>query len=443
LPPAKFDFLIDRGTYGISLICLLFFIYFILIFNVNQLKYKKIIFSFMILSCFWLILVFLGFVVGDRIYFNNLGSINSFDFVPTKSLLYLYISFIPYVIFIFWLLYLSIRNNKGIKKIQAKYIVIGIGGAIFITTLCNAFIPIFTRYFYKKLLFGWWIGIDGNIIQLVSGVFISIISLSIAYAITRYRFMDIRVVIKKTIIHFLSFLLLILIIASLILGTNQYLLQNFNLINIVIIEVILIVIFLPLLKKATLNIVNKYIDKDEIDLSKNIAEFNQAISYSNHLSDLVDKAKNFLRKELKVDKSDFVVRDFSKPELNYLFPIDQQRIIESALQNNLLKYFSARKELLLKQEIPYLPADKDQKKILHDLNKFLLKNNYCVVICLKYLEQTNGFIFLSGKTDSDAFSQEDVELLNSFISQVNIALYRVLSYEEAVARVKREFGPKI
>lgn len=442
LPPTIFDTFIDRAIYGMSEVGLLSFVYFLLIFNYQYVKYKKIFFVLLISACFWSVLVFVGVVIGERHYLYNLGTANSFDLASSNLLLYYYISFIPYVLFIFWLLFISLHNYIGIKKIQANYISIGIGGTIFVTTFCNAFLPIFTRYIYKNFLFNWWTGVEGTIIQLLSITLISILSLSIAYAITRYRFMDIRVVIKKTVIHFCVFASLTAMIISLIICINKFLFQEFNIGNVIIIEVVLIVLFLPLIRKTVIRITNKYIHKDEIDLSKNIEEFNREISYSNYLSDLISKSVKFIYRELPIEKVDFIIRDFTKPELSYFFPLADKKKLDEKYQDIFIKYFTNNKEIVLRQEMPFLKVDKESGKNLQKIDHFIQKEHCEVIVALKQNDVFNGFILFGGKKDGDIYSQENTEFIINLNQQINIALAKVLYYEEAVARVKREFGPK-
>lgn len=255
--------------------------------------------------------------------------------------------------------------------------------------------------------------------------------------------MDIGVILKKSMLHLITFCGIAGIIISLILFLNKYFsVKNYNLDDIIIIEVVFLVIFLPILRSAILRLTNKYINKEEIDLSKHLEEFNTNISYTTYLEDLLEKSTSFIKEQLKIDKVDIIVRDFSIPDLGYFYPTSNKKLLDKETQELLLKYFEEDRSLLLNQEIPYISANKENAEVLAKMNKFMQKENLTAIICLRQNDIVNGFALVGPRINNDIFSEEESILLKNTSKQINSALARVLCYEEAVARVKREFGGK-
>lgn len=415
------DYYFDKLCIIAGLFGSAFFLLFSYAFSIKEKVPKKLYVPMLLIPTILFFPILLSNIIIGQTIFHSNGFIEGVD-GPLVFIFYLY----HFINCIFGFLFIIIGYKKaiGIKKVQFEYLLFGMSVIFGIFLITNLILPILKIYYFISL----------------SSLFFIILALFFIYIISRYRFMDIRVVIKKTIVYIISFSLLISIIALLIFTANKYLLQSYNATNIIIIEVILIVIFLPMLKKLVLKVINKYIDKDEIDFSKNIAEFNNDISYSNYLDDLINKCDSFFKKELSIEKVDFIIRDFTKPELGYFFPLANKKILDDRSQDFLVSYFSSNKEVLLKQELPFIKADKKYSKELQEISHFLRKEGYEAIIAFKQVDVINGFILLGEKSDKQIFSQEDAKLLESIAEQVNLALFRVLSYEEAVGRVKREFG---
>lgn len=119
------------------------------------------------------------------IYFSDRG-------VPTSSgwdiALYLpfTIYFLAYLSTAFWILSKNLKNLASRTATQIRYVLFGsvVTAAVAITS--NSILPMINRDFYT---------------QIVGPVTSIIFSLSVAYAILKHRFMDIRVVINKSVVY--------------------------------------------------------------------------------------------------------------------------------------------------------------------------------------------------------------------------------------------------
>jgi hypothetical protein len=386
------------------------------------LNYKK---KLLLIISYSLGLVFLCFDF-TNLFVAKVETVYSFTFWPKPGIMYhpfliLWLACLAYTVY---LLFKEYKTAKDIKKIQIKYLIIGTfigyGGGI-------------TNYLY-------WYNIP---VPPIGNILASAYILITAYAITRYRFMDIRVVLKKSVFHLITFCGIAGVIISLVLLLNRYFsTKNYNINDIVIIEVVLLIIFLPILNKIILRITNKYINKEEIDLSKHIEEFNTNISYTTYLKDLLEQCIDFIKERLKIEKVDIIVRDFSIPDLGYFYPTAGKKVLDKETQELFLEYFKEDRSLLLKQEIPYISVNKENADILGRMNKFMQKENITAIAGLTQVDAINGFILIGPKNNNDIFSEKENILLKNTSKQINSALARVLCYEEAVARVKREFGNK-
>lgn len=221
--------------------------------------------------------------------------------------LYIFFS-IHCCIYIFWAVIKLFKNRKktdsNILKSQITYILFGIIISVVMGILTNAILPLFAISFYS---------LSGDIFSISFGI-------CTAYAITRYRFMDIKVVIKKGIIFFLFLIIVLAICLGVAVGL-YFLLKNYLQIEeqvALMICVALLIIILPALQKHLKKQLDKYIKQEFIDLSVQDKEFANSLSQAHELDDLIFKVLGFIKGKIKAQNIYFLVRDIRIPELQYI-----------------------------------------------------------------------------------------------------------------------------
>ena len=345
----------------------------------------------------------------------------------------LYYYFTAYfVILVAWSVINLIKSYKEadsyIPKKQIKYILTGIATSSFIGIVTNSILPMFAFPYLNTY------GASCTII----------FAFCTAYAITRYRFMDFRIAIRKSIVYI--FLLFIAISVSLAFIISLYFILKKYFINeeqvALIISIALLIIILPTLQKYLQGVIDRYINKDKIDLSVTIEELAGNVDQANQLSQLLAKTADFLNSEIKVKQIKFLVRDFRVPELKYVcqYPFDCK--LSNPIELNEIKEYFYEHDIAVKEELSYVNyGGKIDKILIKKLKKFLDATNSQVLIPLRRGNKFNGYMLLSEKSDSSIYSKEDIDFLNNLVKQLNGVLDKVLFYEETVERVRREFGP--
>lgn len=403
------------------------------------LLYFSFLFSKKNITSWQIILIFLpGFIlaplvptehniISDSYRINGTPS----DFTP-GCLYSLYTIFFLIYLLLFLLILLKNYQQQTSKIVQQQiiYILFGALSSGLVGIITNAILPIFFNIPFFNIF--------GTPFSVIFG-------LCTAYAITRYRFMDIRVVIRKSLLYFLLFALTIIlslgVIILLYFFMRNYLQIESNIT--LLISVALLIIFLPILQKNLKRLFNQYFNKELIDLSAKVEEFATSINQAHQLNDLIMRCDSFIKNKLQVNDTKFLVRDIRVSELQYICqsPTNSTIIGIAGLKDN-AKYF-LEQGLVILEEIKFMENSKMAiNNSIRPLRKILEKNQAQILVPLINNETVHGFILLGAKVANTPYSQEDIEFIKNISQEISPALEKVLFYEEAVARVKREFGER-
>lgn len=337
---------------------------------------------------------------------------------------HLYPWFLIYCVFYLFLavflLIKTYKKNKGIIKTQISYILSAILLVAIIGLSCNVILPLLG---YTKLI------IYGPLSTVVFSAFI-------VYVLTRYRFMDIRVVIKKSAVYFSTLISLGLLFALIFLVVSEIFLQYFSINQKILYGffIVLVIIIAPIFY----NFIKKKFDsiflKKYIDLSKKIENLEDNIKCDKDLDGLAREVSENLLEILKVEKIRFFSIDHKDSNYKSIYPKDNSTTMnpEDILPNN----FSEHREIIVREELEIAPTDSENKKHIHKLIKELKKYESEVALPVFSGNELLGMILIGEKKTKESFSVEDMELIQQISDKLGDILGNVLLYKEAVERIQ-------
>ncbi|MCD4705535.1 hypothetical protein K8R61_00450, partial [bacterium] len=394
----------------------LHFIYSILNYNNSKRKDLYICYFIGIILLFFNFLDF--FIPGS--FIRGIVSKDIFNFYPMAGFgyylfVFYFLMIIPYSLFH---LIRGYKNSRGFKKQQIKYIIIaavlgfGGGGTSFFLTFNIPILP------YGIILF-------------------ALYPLMIAYAITRYQLMDIRVVIRQSSVIF-STLLSIIIMFLTVIWICDYLVNlniNYTLVTIIsFIFIITVSLFIPI-KKFFERISNKYffaaLYNEEQILQSLIKEIPSVLDIKHLVSLIVDKIRNSLQIEriglLSTNLKDkkFVSLKLINYKEDKLFILAKNKIlINYFISNNIPVILQTIKESIVRESnIKY------KNKFL-DIIKEMEENKMEIILPLISKKKLIGLLFLGNKIDNALYSSQDIEILKVIANQSAAALENALLYKE-------------
>ena len=309
----------------------------------------------------------------------------------------------------------SYKNSIALERIQIKYCLLG----IFIMTIAgitsNLIIPMVSS---SKLSY--------------LGPVSSIIMVSfIAYAILKYRLLDINIVLKKGTTFFLLILVLFLPSFLLVLVSQKLFFQEINyLFSAIILSLFfLITILFHQIKPVTEKAVEQLLFKNRYDYRETLGKFSKALVTILDLQSLSKRIIETITQTMGVEKASLFLLNEEKGEY-YLYESKNIEIgppISLFPKGDPLPYFLQESgEIIVREE---LIKEGHNRELSSIINKMSLLDAE-VSIPLVSRGQLIGMINLSHKFNKDIYSQEDIELLSTLSNQTAIAIENARLYED-------------
>jgi signal transduction histidine kinase len=343
---------------------------------------------------------------------------------------YIFVYFLVYVSYAIFNLVKSYKKSQKIIRLQLVYILLGVGVAAFIGLFTNGVLVILGITRYTSLGF------------LAAILFIY----STYYGITRYRLMNIRVVLTRSIIFGISVGLVTAIFALSVLLTSASLGMDNKSSSFVIyvIASLLIVLTLDPLKKKFSSITDNIFYKDRIDYQKVAQQASAVVAREIDLEKLAQSITNLLTAELKIKE---VLVFIAKDESFHFLSSSKKNIYNLNLSLDFINYIQEHKDFIVTEELIKTQADisinspyyKVVDKFIKEAEDLKIEMVVPIVDDNKVL---NAIFLFSAKNSGDLYNQDDINFLNVLVPQVATAIEKSKLYEE-VQVLNRELQAKV
>ena len=340
-------------------------------------------------------------------------------FVPGSLYIFFTIYFILYMGLGLINIYRSIRKSKGLIRRQLTYIFIGVLLAAAVGIITNAVLPLIWSSQYN-----------------VYGTPFSIIfSICVAYALVRYRLMDIKVILRKGLAYILVLIFVLALFSYLILyigKTSEDLLNLSTQITTLFTVLVIAIAFHPL-KNLVQKLIDKIFLKEKYKFYKQeLDEVSQEIRKTAKVDDLLKKVAERMTPTLNVDKVCFYVFNKKDRIYEYVYP-DRKSRRDFNKQDPLITYFDKHRKILIREEIPYLSKSlsAEDRELLRVIDKRLTKHEVEMVVPLG-LEDIVGFMLIGPKLSKKVFTDSDLEFLKDLERPFSWALFNALFYIESM-----------
>jgi PAS domain S-box-containing protein len=317
-------------------------------------------------------------------------------------------------------LWRTIRSAAGVRKLQLRYLLLGIllGGTGAITT--NLLIPlVWNTSRYSAL-----------------GPYFSLLVVSFsAHAIIRYRLMDIRVVIRQGVVYvsaILTSILVFLAIVKIYQLTSGFDTSNIPLAEALIMATLVAVVFQPL-KAWIQRSFNRYVYREKYDFQRTIREASRQLSSTLDLQSLLQYLSVTIESTFKAEgvtvylreRRDRVYVAQNLPTSSRWAKSDVAPSI--AAQSAVVTFMQEQRRPLIHEEVM---RDSDDRSAtvateLRDLRgaaAFPMFDEYSLA----------GMLIVGPKRSGDPYFNEDIDLLSTLVGQAAVAMKNAHLYNEVV-----------
>lgn len=328
---------------------------------------------------------------------------------------YFYLTyFFFYYIYASILLFLGYLRSDGIKRSQTKFILVGIVIAIAGGS---------TNYFL-------WFDINippyGNILA-CTHVILG------AYAIIKYRLMDIKFVLGRVAIYAISIGMVIGI--SWVANTFIF---NFSGPSFVVtgpIALIFGIVLFQIIFRWLEKFASKYFFYSFYSSQRVLRELSNKITQVLQIDELSDLIIDTLLETMKVDRAVILLRNEKTGEYKIQKNIgfDEKSEMSMLKDNFLTSWLEKHQQPIIHGEISLLIRDTNDKLEKEKLE--VLKNNMEkmeAVLCLPlfFEKRISGMIILGNKMSKDPYSDQDVNLLTNLSNHASVAIQNAKLYSE-------------
>jgi two-component system NtrC family sensor kinase len=240
-----------------------------------------------------------------------------------------------------------------------------------------------------------------------------LIPLSLAYALLRYRLMDVDIIIKRGMIYTVTTLVLFVMYLLLTVSWLRWILPEASRANITAIAslttLLAVMLFQPLRDRVRIW-VDKFYYRDSYDYRRTLVRFSREITSSIDLEQMVAATLNHIRSTFKVDRADLLL----KVGLNTFESfIEKEKRVHPGIA--LLTRLSKEHSVFI--DSFFSPDDdlRDDEDMLRDLN-------FHYFIPCKFQQNIVAILALTKREKGDYLSSEDLDLLLTLANQLAIVI---------------------
>lgn len=368
-------------------------------------------------------LFFIFFILDfTPLFVSHIESVLSFKFWPIAGPVFaIFLAvWIFYASYGAYLLAKYYTKSKGTARLQIKYLLIG-------TVI--GYVGGITNYFlwYKIPIVPF-----GNI---STTIYLGIV----AYAIVRYRLMDIRIVVRKTVIYFFSaafiygaFYLTTWICNKFFGGVyagNTYLLG-------IIVAPLFVVLFIWINDKVR-KFANKYLFFDLYTNQETIEKLTDELTNSINLNKIVDSIVDSIKQAMQLDRAGILLISQSdgiaKYKIAKVIGFNENNGISLVQDNFLTQHLEKTQKPLVRDELQIIAKNLDNTKEKQSFDQLAENMKHIEAsLCLPMIISNKliGIIVLGSKTSGDAYTSEDLTLLSTLSKQAAIAVDNARLYKE-------------
>jgi signal transduction histidine kinase len=342
----------------------------------------------------------------------------SFVYGPAHKLFGVY--FLLCFLLALFTLWRTIRSAAGVRKLQLRYLLLGIllGGAGAITT--NLVIPLLWKTSRYSAL----------------GPYFSLLVVSFsAHAIIRYRLMDIRVVIRQGVVYvsaIFASLTVFLASAKIYQVTSGFDTSNIPLAEALILATLIAVVFQPL-KAWIQRSFNRYVYREKYDFQRTIREASRQLSSTLDLQSLLQYLTVTIEDTFKAECVTVYLR--APREQAYVaqprpasLHWDKVDLVPSIAAHSAVVSFMEKEKRPLVQEEALREADDRLAAAAVELQH--LRGAVAFPLFDEY--SLAGMLIVGPKRSGDPYFNEDIDLLSTLVGQAAVAMKNAHLYREVV-----------
>jgi putative nucleotidyltransferase with HDIG domain len=323
-------------------------------------------------------------------------------------LLYFFVS----ILYLLICLIRSVRLFKGIRRLQARWILLGVLGFGLFGFTVSFLLPLFGINEFSQL-------------DSCGSLFFVIAT---AYAIMRYHILDINIIIKRNTIYgiMVFFVTAVFLVTTFISEEllQQYLGYTSAVLTRIITAVIISITFLPI-RNAIEGRIDALFFRKKIDISESINRMNKKLITVLDLRKLLIILVEGIKEIIKAGYIVLFLHDKKrKLYLSKAYTGFDQNVRHAAIDENnpIVQMLRAEKSMLKK--VDYLYNELNSNRLIEQMNKYKAE----IVLPLNMQNKMIGFIILGGREHDAFYTYDELQYIEILANEAAIAISNAVSY---------------
>lgn len=339
--------------------------------------------------------------------------------VHTKAQFFHHLFLVQFFFFIYFLFYNIYSFYKSganpLERAQAKYVLVAFGALVGIGAF--AYLPAY--------------GISIFPFSFISGVIFTVV---LAYAILRHRFMDIRIAAKNGFIFIVSFV--ITLAAGNLLWTFLGKI-NSNVSTDVFVVLSVSLIIYPFIRRMIERFANKRLFYSIRNYHETIRSLSEALIKMIDMSQIVNKLVDTILGIMKLERGGVLLIDGDGAEKRYriqkVVGFNEENGISLVKDSFLTRQLEKTQKPLLLDELGLLANEvfgRIERENLTRLQEQMRKIEAALCLPLISNNKLIGIIVLGNKLSDEAYTEEDLNLLETLSNQTAVAIANARLYDQ-------------
>ncbi|MFH0906894.1 MAG: ATP-binding protein [bacterium] len=331
--------------------------------------------------------------------------------------IYYGIYFSVFSIWAFVNLLLKHRKSTGIARAQLFYVLLGLSTSLIFGATFNLFFILLGNYRYI------WLGPYASFIMLAF----------FGYAILKYRLMDIRVAVRQSSVYVFSFLNIL----ALSFGVH-YLLNVFftlsSLLEVLIIAGISVCLF-HFLTNFYLKIANRFFFYSLYSYQETINKLTDKLISILDIDKLTDTIVKEIMDVMKLNRAGVLLKEegIGEYKIQHIIGFREDNGISLVKNNFLTKRLEQTKKPVVYEELGMQIRDANDENVkgkLINLQSNMKKIEAELCLPLISRDKLKGIIVLGKKLSGEAYSVQDLNLLDALAGQASLAIENARLYDQ-------------
>ncbi len=314
-----------------------------------------------------------------------------------------------------WLLAMKRRVSTGLLKLQISYLVLAFAIPSGLAMATNLIVPLFLKTSSLSKY----------------GPFFSLLLLGlIGHAIIRHRLMDMRIVIKRSVVYLAAFTAAGLILITLLVASNLILHEQRHTPLREIVLALAVAVFFSPLKAQIQRAFDRYLYREPYDYQRTIREASRALGDTIELPRLLTYITGLIVRTMKCEGvAIYLVEEEERRfELAASETTDDRFPDSLALSSTLVARVVRGREIVFLDEIMNGPTAPDGGELRAEFGRLGAE----VIVPLVEEEQVIGLLCIGAKRSGDPYFSDDADLLTTLANQSAVAIRNAQTHQRVV-----------